>query len=159
MRPHPDETSICITHIYPVDQSDRLLDGADDIDWLGWVGGHQQVLPHSGARASSTVPQQGLPEQQLFIKFHDQNFVKEEEEKAFAMSCNLSRLVLRWSPLVRGTQQNRTLSSQEVFDRSKNIATGETSPAITPYHTYHFCISTSLTFITSKLPSKDDFHH
>ena len=40
-----------------------------------------------------------------------------------------------------------------------NIATGETSPAITPYHTYHFPISTSLTFITSKLPSQDDFHH
>ena len=35
----------------------------------------------------------------------------------------------------------------------------ETSPAITPYHTYHFSISTSLTFITSKLPSQDDFHH
>ena len=41
----------------------------------------------------------------------------------------------------------------------KNIATGETSPAITPYHTYHISISTSLTFITSKLPSQDDFHH
>ena len=41
----------------------------------------------------------------------------------------------------------------------KNIATGETSPAITPYYTYHFSISTSLTFITSKLPSQDDFHH
>ena len=41
----------------------------------------------------------------------------------------------------------------------ENIATGETSPAITPYHTYHFSISTSLTFITSKLPSQDDFHH
>ena len=41
----------------------------------------------------------------------------------------------------------------------QNIATGETSPAITPYHTYHFSISTSLTFITSKLPSQDDFYH
>ena len=41
----------------------------------------------------------------------------------------------------------------------KNIATGETSPAITPYHTYHFSISTFLTIITSKLPSHDDFHH
>ena len=30
---------------------------------------------------------------------------------------------------------------------------------ITPYHTYHFSISTSLIFITSKLPSQDDFHH
>ena len=40
-----------------------------------------------------------------------------------------------------------------------NITTGERSPAITPYHTYHFSISTSLTFITSKLPSQDDFHH
>ena len=43
--------------------------------------------------------------------------------------------------------------------QSKNIATGETSPAITPYHTYHFSISTSFTFITSKVPSQDDFHH
>ena len=41
----------------------------------------------------------------------------------------------------------------------KNIATGETSPAITPYHTYHFSISTSLTFIISKLQSQNDFHH
>ena len=41
----------------------------------------------------------------------------------------------------------------------ENIATGETSPAITPYHTYHFSISTSLTFINSKLPSQDDFNH
>ena len=40
-----------------------------------------------------------------------------------------------------------------------NIATGETSPAITPYHTYHFSISTSFTFITRKLPPQDDFHH
>ena len=30
---------------------------------------------------------------------------------------------------------------------------------ITPYHTYHFSILTSLTFITSKLPSQDNFHH
>ena len=43
--------------------------------------------------------------------------------------------------------------------KKKNIATGKTSPAITPYHTYHFSISNSLTFITSKLPSQDDFHH
>ena len=43
--------------------------------------------------------------------------------------------------------------------KEKNIATGETSPAITPYHIYHFSISTFLTFITSKLPSQDDFHH
>ena len=41
----------------------------------------------------------------------------------------------------------------------RNIATGETSPAITPYHTYHFSISTPLTFIISKLPSQNDFHH
>ena len=40
-----------------------------------------------------------------------------------------------------------------------NIATGETSPAITPYHTYHFSISTPLTFIISKLQSQNDFHH
>ena len=30
----------------------------------------------------------------------------------------------------------------------QNIATGEKSPAITPYHTYHFSISSSLTFTT-----------
>ena len=49
--------------------------------------------------------------------------------------------------------------SQVLCFQVENIATGETSPAITPYHTYHFSISTSLTFITSKLPSQDDFHH
>ena len=47
---------------------------------------------------------------------------------------------------------------RKMMDRM-NIAKGETSPAITPYHTYHFFISTSLTFITSKLPSQDDLHH
>ena len=41
----------------------------------------------------------------------------------------------------------------------KNIATGETSPAITPHHNYHFSMSTSLSLITRKLPSQDDYHH
>ena len=41
----------------------------------------------------------------------------------------------------------------------RNIATGETSPAITPFHTYHFSILTSLTSIISKLPSLDKFPH
>ena len=36
----------------------------------------------------------------------------------------------------------------------KNIATGETSPAITPHHNYHFSMSTSLSLITRKLPSQ-----
>ena len=45
------------------------------------------------------------------------------------------------------------------FFSDLNIATGETSPAITPYHTYHFSISTSLTFITSKLPSLNNIQH
>ena len=50
-------------------------------------------------------------------------------------------------------------SSKLHVTNCRNIATGETSPAITPYHTYHFSISTSLTFITNKLLSQDDFHH
>ena len=61
---------------------------------------------------------------------------------------------------IQGTQPSNPNSSDvEGKPPVKNIATGETSPAITPYHTYHFSISTSLTFITNKLPSKDDFHH
>ena len=52
-----------------------------------------------------------------------------------------------------------TIARKTMYALSVNIATGETSPASTPYHTYHFSISTSLTFITSKLPSQDDFHH
>ena len=39
MRPHPDETSICITHIYPEVPSDRLLEGGYHTHrcWWYWL--------------------------------------------------------------------------------------------------------------------------
>ena len=63
-------------------------------------------------------------------------------------------------PPIKSNRPPHSVEIRQIYHViEKNIATGETSPAITPYHTYHFSISTSLTFITSKLPSQDDFHH
>ena len=60
--------------------------------------------------------------------------------------------------LMRTILMQMSVKMTVVANRS-NIATGETSPAITPHHSYHFSMSTSLSFITSKLPSQDDYHH
>jgi len=44
------------------------------------------------------------------------------------MSCTLGRLVPRWAPLVRGFQQNRSLSSQQVFDREAKYGAQNYAP-------------------------------
>ena len=86
--------------------------------------------------------------------------VKEEREevgctKERVSSSGSSNFTLRNSQSGGGLQYFATEGGESIT----NIATGETSPAITPYHYYPFSLSTSLTFITSKLPSQDDFHH
>ena len=61
------------------------------------------------------------PAAEKLFKTFPINFIRNEIKHPSickAMSCFLGRLVPRWSPLVRGVQQNRALSSQEVFDRS-----------------------------------------
>merc|ERR1711971_677379 len=59
------------------------------------------------------------------------NFIRNEIKHPSickAMSCFLGRLVPRWSPLVRGVQQNRALSSQEVFDREAKYGAQNYAP-------------------------------